>query len=96
MNGMLSSISQRADDIRHDSFCPNEPFFELINIINRNTLVCNMISYVDFYKPSYFMLENVTGMIVTKLNGIQSGRRIEGGVGSGVVKFIFRSLVALG
>ncbi|KAI0929230.1 hypothetical protein AcW1_006224 [Taiwanofungus camphoratus] len=62
----------------------------------RNTLVCNMLSYLEFYRPYYFLLENVTGLIFYPLNGHQSGRAVVGGVKMGVVKFIIRTLVCLG
>ncbi|CCL99992.1 uncharacterized protein FIBRA_02017 [Fibroporia radiculosa] len=62
----------------------------------RNTLVCNMLSYVEFYQPLYFLLENVTGLLFYPLNGRQEGRAIVGGVKMGVVKFILRTLVSLG
>lgn len=55
-----------------------------------------MLSYVEFYRPSYFLLENVTGLLFYRLNGHQEGRSIVGGVQMGVVKFILRALVCLG
>lgn len=64
--------------------------------LNRNTLVCNMLSYVEFYQPSYFLLENVTGMLNCSLNGEQHGMQIVGGVKLGIVKFIVCALTTLG
>ncbi|KAI0039551.1 S-adenosyl-L-methionine-dependent methyltransferase [Auriscalpium vulgare] len=62
----------------------------------RNTLVCNMMSYVEFYKPKFFLLENVVGLVHFPLQGKQVGRRLVDGMKQGVVKFILRSLVSLG
>jgi len=55
-----------------------------------------MLSYVEFYRPSYFQLENVTGLLQYPLNGRQVERTIVDGIKMGVVKFIERSLIALG
>lgn len=64
----------------------------------RNTLVCNMLSYVDFYRPKFFMLENVEGILFHPLNATQSGpgRKMKGGVRMGVVKLILRTLTSIG
>ncbi|KAI0064526.1 S-adenosyl-L-methionine-dependent methyltransferase [Artomyces pyxidatus] len=62
----------------------------------RSTLVCNMLSYVEFYKPSYFLLENVVGLVHFPLKGSQDGKRLVDGIKMGVVKFILRTLTALG
>ncbi|KAG2133739.1 S-adenosyl-L-methionine-dependent methyltransferase [Suillus clintonianus] len=53
----------------------------------RSTLVCNMIAYVEFYRPMYFLLENVGGILEHALKGKT--------VASGVVKFILAALLAL-
>ncbi|KAG2037322.1 S-adenosyl-L-methionine-dependent methyltransferase [Suillus americanus] len=53
----------------------------------RSTLVCNMIAYVEFYRPMYFLLENVGGILEHALK--------EKTVASGVVKFILAALLAL-
>ncbi|KAH9945791.1 S-adenosyl-L-methionine-dependent methyltransferase [Epithele typhae] len=59
----------------------------------RSVLICNMISYVEFYRPLYFLLENVVGLLTYTLTGPnQDGEAIK----MGVVKFIMRSLTALG
>lgn len=55
-----------------------------------------MLSYVEFYRPTYVLLENVRGMLDFRLNGRQEAHSIVGGIGMGVVKFIFRTLVSLG
>ena len=48
-----------------------------------------MISYVEFYRPLFFLLENVVGMLSFPLEG-------KGGIKMGVVKFILRALISLG
>lgn len=63
---------------------------------SRHTLICNMISYVEHYRPLYFMIENVTGLLSCSLKGKQQGKRIVGGIEAGIVKFIMRSLTSLG
>lgn len=55
-----------------------------------------MISYVEFYRPLFFLLENVPGLLLYPLKGRQVGRAIVGGIKMGVVKFIIRALVCLG
>ncbi|OBZ65761.1 Acetolactate synthase, mitochondrial [Grifola frondosa] len=62
----------------------------------RNTLVCNMLSYVEFYRPSYFLLENVTGLLLYPLVGHQSRDATVGSIKMGIVKFIVRALTCLG
>ncbi|EMD38163.1 hypothetical protein CERSUDRAFT_122915 [Gelatoporia subvermispora B] len=62
----------------------------------RSTLVCNMLSWVELYRPSYFLIENVIGMLFHPLGGEQSGRSVVGGVKMGMVKFIVRAATALG
>ncbi|KAG2337145.1 S-adenosyl-L-methionine-dependent methyltransferase [Suillus weaverae] len=52
-----------------------------------STLVCNMIAYVEFCRPMYFLLENVDGILEHALK--------EKTVASGVVKFIIATLLAL-
>ncbi|KAG1798810.1 hypothetical protein EV424DRAFT_1440198 [Suillus variegatus] len=53
----------------------------------RSTLVCNMIAYVEFYRPMYFLLENVGGILEHALK--------KKTVASGVVKFIIAALLGL-
>jgi len=55
-----------------------------------------MLSYVEHYNPKYFLLENVAGLLDYPLMSTNNGRALEGGVKSGVVKFITRTLIALG
>jgi DNA (cytosine-5)-methyltransferase 1 len=62
----------------------------------RATLVCNTLSYVEHYRPLFFQMENVKGMLHFRLNGRQMGARIVGGIEMGMMKFIYRALIALG
>ncbi|KAJ1651493.1 hypothetical protein IWQ61_007957 [Dispira simplex] len=63
----------------------------------KNTLVTTSLSYVDFYRPRFFLLENVQGMVHFKLGGEQSGStKIIGGIKMGVIKFIVRALTSMG
>lgn len=55
-----------------------------------------MLSYVEFYRPSYFLLENVIGLLQYPLMGRMVGRAFVAGIKMGVVKFIVRSLTCLG
>jgi len=57
---------------------------------------CNMLSYLEHYEPRYFLLENVRGLLHHPLLSEKIGRILSGGIKSGVVKFIMRTLVALG
>ncbi|KAI9490147.1 S-adenosyl-L-methionine-dependent methyltransferase [Zychaea mexicana] len=54
----------------------------------KNTLVCTALSYVDFYKPSYFLLENVRGLVSYKLGAEK--------IKNGVLKYILRCLTSMG
>lgn len=60
--------------------------------------MCNMLSYVEVYRPSYFLLENVIGLLQHPLKSRMVGRAFAAGEGikMGVVKFIVRSLTCLG
>ena len=55
----------------------------------KNSLIATYLSYVDFYRPEYFLLENVRGLLVHKLGGQQVGEnRQTGGIQMGTVKYI--------
>jgi site-specific DNA-cytosine methylase len=55
----------------------------------KNSLIATYLSYVDFYRPEYFLLENVRGLLVHKLGGQQVGQnRQSGGIQMGTVKYI--------
>ncbi|QSZ36173.1 hypothetical protein DSL72_007298 [Monilinia vaccinii-corymbosi] len=60
-------------------------------------LIATYLSYVDFYRPKYFLLENVMGLVNQRLdcNGV-SDMDAEDVLVKGAVKFIFRVLTSLG
>ncbi|KAJ2880862.1 hypothetical protein FB639_002739 [Coemansia asiatica] len=63
----------------------------------KTSLIANALSYVDFYRPTYFLLENVRGLLNYRLGGIQLGKgRIGGGIEMGMLKFILRTLTTMG
>ncbi|KAF5357987.1 hypothetical protein D9756_001474 [Leucocoprinus leucothites] len=62
----------------------------------RSTMPCNMLSYLEHYNARYLLLENVKGLLNHPLLSEQIGRVLSGGIKSGVVKFIMRTLIALG
>ncbi|RPD66509.1 S-adenosyl-L-methionine-dependent methyltransferase, partial [Lentinus tigrinus ALCF2SS1-7] len=64
--------------------------------LHRSTLVCNMISYVEYYCPQYFLLENVVGIFSYHLDRQGQGKHVVKKLRMGVVKFILRALTALG
>lgn len=56
-----------------------------------------MLSWVEHYQPSYFLLENVPGLLSFPLLAEQGENgRLLGGIVMGVVKFVQRTLIALG
>ena len=57
-----------------------------------------MISYVEFYRPLFFLLENVEGILSYSLEERNELEQVQlkKGVKMGVVKFIMRALTALG
>ncbi|KAF5869059.1 putative s-adenosyl-l-methionine-dependent methyltransferase protein [Botrytis fragariae] len=60
--------------------------------------IATYLSYVEFYRPKYCLLENVTGLKYHPLNGsdIPNCSSDEGLLTSGAIKFIFRVLTCLG
>lgn len=64
----------------------------------RSTMACNMLSYVEHYEPSYFMLENVVGFLVHKFyaNRETESGTVETEIQAGMVKLVVRTLIALG
>ncbi|KAI9446182.1 S-adenosyl-L-methionine-dependent methyltransferase [Lactarius indigo] len=62
----------------------------------RNSLVCNMLSFAEFYKPKFFLLENVLGLLNHKLQINKPGRQEGDVVANGIIKFILRALTSLG
>lgn len=58
---------------------------------------CNMLSYVEFYRPKFFLLENVRGMVHFKLaHQLEDAANSGSAVKMGVIKFILRALIGLG
>jgi len=55
-----------------------------------------MLSYVEYYRPKYFMLENVERMINHPLAADLINQRFVGGVPQGMLKLITASLASLG
>ncbi|KAL5511284.1 hypothetical protein ACEPAH_4500 [Sanghuangporus vaninii] len=79
---------------------PCQPFsgmnrFKRVDDI-RQTCIPTALSYVEFYRPMYALIENVTGLLHYRLNGRQEGKKIVGGVEAGMVKFIMRAFSSLG
>ncbi|TGO26774.1 hypothetical protein BPAE_0053g00280 [Botrytis paeoniae] len=60
--------------------------------------IATFLSYVEFYRPKYCLLENVTGLEHHPLNGtdIPNYSSDKGLLTSGAIKFIFRVLTSLG
>ena len=62
-----------------------------------NSLVCNMLSYVEFYRPKFFLLESVVlGLLNHKLQVNKAGPQEGNVVAHGTVKYILRTLISLG
>ena len=55
-----------------------------------------MLSYLEYYRPKYFMLENVERMMNHPLAADLVDERFVGGVPQGMLKFITASLASLG
>ncbi|KAF9200850.1 hypothetical protein BGZ49_008924 [Haplosporangium sp. Z 27] len=62
----------------------------------KNSLIATAMSYVDIYRPQYFLLENVRGMLSFRLGKVKINNKWEGGIQMGVVKFVVRCLTAMG
>ncbi|KAL2069986.1 hypothetical protein VTL71DRAFT_14666 [Oculimacula yallundae] len=63
----------------------------------KNSLLVVTLSYVDYYRPKYFLLENVKGLLTHRLGATQERKKkLEGGIEKGTVKFILRALTSLG
>ena len=55
-----------------------------------------MLSYVEFYRPKFFLLENVLGLLIHKLRVNKAGPQEGNIVAHGIVKYILRTLTSLG
>ncbi|KAJ3540965.1 hypothetical protein NMY22_g4087 [Coprinellus aureogranulatus] len=63
----------------------------------RSTMPCNMLSYIEHYRPKYFLLENVVGILDYKLQDRRVSKLTDGKtIVMGMVKFIMRTLISLG
>ena len=76
--------------------CSGSEAFSHLTLLQRNTLACNMLSFVDFYRPSYFLLENVDALLYAKLLAEQEGQKMVRGIKQGMIKLILRALIKLG
>ncbi|KAJ7024401.1 S-adenosyl-L-methionine-dependent methyltransferase [Mycena alexandri] len=60
----------------------------------KSNLILTAASYVDFFRPDFFFLENVPGFLRYNLLAEQAGRyRVEGGVEMGGLKLLIRALL---
>ena len=55
-----------------------------------------MLSFAEFYKPKFFLLENVLGLLTHKLQNNKPGPQEGEMVANGMIKFILRALTSLG
>jgi DNA (cytosine-5)-methyltransferase 1 len=55
-----------------------------------------MLSYVEYYQPKYFLLENVTGLLDYKLQDKHATSNKSKVIHFGMLKFILRTLISLG
>lgn len=63
----------------------------------KNSLLTTLLSYVDHYRPKYFLLENVRGLLHHRLGSTQKTKStVTGGIEQGSVKFILRALTSMG
>ncbi|KAK7063908.1 mitogen-activated protein kinase [Favolaschia claudopus] len=63
----------------------------------KSNLILTAVSYVDFFRPSFFFLENVPGFLKYNLLAQQASRyRTEGGIEMGGLKLLLRALIDMG
>jgi DNA (cytosine-5)-methyltransferase 1 len=63
----------------------------------KNSLLATYLSYVDHYRPKYFLLENVQDLLIHRLGSSQINiHQTRGGIEMGSAKFIIRALTSLG
>ncbi|KAJ1509570.1 DNA (cytosine-5)-methyltransferase 1 [Coelomomyces lativittatus] len=64
---------------------------------SKNSLIAVALSFVEYYRPKFFLLENVVGMLHYRLGGVQASKhRVAGGEKLGVLRLIVRTLLDLG
>ncbi|KAJ7610870.1 S-adenosyl-L-methionine-dependent methyltransferase [Roridomyces roridus] len=60
----------------------------------KSNLILTTLSYVDFFRPHFFFLENVPGFLRYNLLAKQESRyRVEGGIEMGGIKLLLRALL---
>lgn len=70
--------------------------FKTANDVKSN-LMLTALSWVDFYRPKYAYMENVTGFLNYRLNTQQATiNRVEGGITMGGLKLLVRTLLEMG
>ncbi len=70
--------------------------FKTANDVKSN-LMLTALSWVDFYRPKYAYMENVTGFLSYRLGTKQATmHRVEGGITMGVLKLVVRALLEMG
>ncbi|KAJ6520196.1 S-adenosyl-L-methionine-dependent methyltransferase [Mycena sanguinolenta] len=63
----------------------------------KSNLILTALSYVDFLRPDFFVLENVPGFLKYSLLAQQASRhRVEGGIEMGGLKLMLRALLEMG
>ena len=63
----------------------------------KSHLMLNLLSWVDLLEPEVCVFENVRGFLTYNLNAIQENRyKVKGGISTGGLKFLVRSLVTMG
>lgn len=69
--------------------------FKTANDVKSN-LMLTALSWVDFYRPKYVYMENVSGFLSFNLGTKQAGlHRVEGGVVMGGLKLLIRALLEM-
>ncbi|KAF9444348.1 S-adenosyl-L-methionine-dependent methyltransferase [Macrolepiota fuliginosa MF-IS2] len=63
----------------------------------KSNLMLTALSWVDFYRPKFVYMENVSGFLSFRLNSRQATlHRVEGGVAMGGLKLLVRALLDMG
>jgi DNA (cytosine-5)-methyltransferase 1 len=62
----------------------------------KSNLILTALSWVDFYRPRYVYMENVSGFLTFSLKTTQATvHRVEGGIAMGGLKLLIRSLLEM-
>ena len=63
----------------------------------KSNLILTVLSWIDYIRPKFILFENVQGFLGHRLNAEQDGKyAVRGGIESGGLKFLVRTLTALG